>query len=161
MQHTIYLALGTNLGERPDNLRLAREALPPAVVVEVCSPIYETAPWGYADQPAFLNQVLKAVTQLSPQDLLAYLKQIETRLGRQESFRNGPRLIDIDILFYDDLILDTPELVIPHPRMEGRAFVWAPLADIAPYLRHPILGRTPREVLATIDTQGIELYKGN
>ena len=157
-QHTIYLALGSNLGERLANLRLAQEALPPTVVVELCSPVYETAPWGYTHQPAFLNQVLKAHTQLSPLDLLAYLKQIEALLGRQESFRNGPRLIDLDILYYDDLVLETPDLVIPHPRMDGRAFVWVPLADIAPDLHHPLLGRTTQEILTAIDTKGVELY---
>jgi 2-amino-4-hydroxy-6-hydroxymethyldihydropteridine diphosphokinase len=156
--HTIYLALGSNLGDRATNLKLARTALLPKVSIEACSPIYETPPWGYSNQPAFLNQVVKASTCLDPLKLLDFIKDSERKLGRQVSFRNGPRLIDIDILFYDNLILKTPHLSIPHPRMQDRAFVWLPLATLAPELRHPILNKTAREVLAELDTTGIHLY---
>ncbi|RCK76782.1 MAG: 2-amino-4-hydroxy-6-hydroxymethyldihydropteridine pyrophosphokinase [Anaerolineae bacterium] len=154
-KHVVYLALGTNLGDRMANLRQALGYLPPAVEVEIGSSVYETPPWGYLDQPPFYNQVVRAVTDLSPQALLAYLKEIEQRLGRSETIRNGPRPIDIDILFYDDLELEMPQLEIPHPRMEGRAFVWVPLAEIAPDLIHPKLGKTAVQVVSELDCSGI------
>jgi 2-amino-4-hydroxy-6-hydroxymethyldihydropteridine diphosphokinase len=161
----VYLALGTNLGDRPANLRAAinalREAPPkgaPAVTVLAESPIYETPPWGVADQPFFLNMALKGETHLTPLALLAHLKHLETKLGRVPSIRYGPRLIDMDILFYDDLILNTPGLAIPHPRLQERAFVLIPLAEIAPDLRHPVLGKTVAEMLAECDTSGIKQY---
>ena len=153
MTHTIYLSLGTNLGDRAANLQAAIVMLSPAVHVLAQSPIYETAPWGYEDQPDFLNQVIEAETELGPPDLLAHLKNIETELGRQPTFRYGPRLIDLDILFYDDLVLETPELTIPHPQFHKRTFVLAPLADLAPALRHPVLGKTVCEFLEPLKTK--------
>jgi len=150
MSHEIYLALGTNLGDRFANLRAAIAALAPQAHVLAESRIYETPPWGFLDQPAFLNMALRAETNLPPADLLAFLKQLETDLGRQPTFRNGPRLIDIDILFYDDLILTTPPLVIPHPRLHERNFVLVPLADIAPDFVHPILRQPVRALLHTL-----------
>jgi len=156
--HTVYLALGSNLGDRPANLLAALQALPPAVLPLEASPVYQTPPWGYTDQPAFLNQVVRAHTDLSPMDLLKYLKDLETRLGRQPNFRNGPRQIDLDILFYDNLVQVTQELTLPHPRLPDRAFVLVPLADLAPGLRHPVSGRTVREMLAAVDRTGIEEY---
>lgn len=147
MPRTIYLALGTNLGDRFANLRAAIAALAPQVRVESESRIYETPPWGFLDQPAFLNMALRAETDLPPADLLAFLKQLESALGREPTFRNGPRLIDIDILFYDDMVLDTPPLVIPHPRLRERDFVLAPLADIAPDFIHPVLRQSIRALL--------------
>ena len=131
MTHPVYLALGTNLGSRMENLRAALAAFAPAVRVLAESRIYETEPWGFADQPAFLNMAVKAETDLSPQELLDFLKGLEVTLGRRPSFRNGPRLIDLDILFYGDLQLNTPGLVIPHPPLHERVFVLAPLADLA------------------------------
>jgi 2-amino-4-hydroxy-6-hydroxymethyldihydropteridine diphosphokinase len=151
----VYLGLGSNLGDRLANLQAAQDALSPQVILEAVSPIYETAPWGFANQPAFLNQVLQAQTALSPLELLTTLQQIETALGRQPTFRNGPRVIDLDILLYDDLVMDTPDLVIPHPRLAERAFVLAPLADLAPDLRHPISKLTVRQLLDVVDRQGI------
>jgi 2-amino-4-hydroxy-6-hydroxymethyldihydropteridine diphosphokinase len=159
MSHRVYLALGTNLGDRLANLQAAQAAMPPAVRVLSASPVYETPPWGIHDQPAFLNQVLLAETELEPAELLAYLKKLEERLGRTPGVRYGPRLIDLDILFYDDLVIDTPGLVIPHPRLVGRAFVLVPLADLAPKLRHPLEGKTVEEMLSATDTSGIEVYK--
>ena len=156
MGHTVYLALGTNLGDRLANLEQARLALEAQVHLRTCSPIYETPPWGYLDQPSFLNQVVKGETDLSPHDLLATLQRLETELGRRPSLRNGPRLIDLDILFYDDLLLETPTLTIPHPRLPGRGFVLVPLADIAPALRHPATGQTVLEMLANCDVRGIQ-----
>jgi 2-amino-4-hydroxy-6-hydroxymethyldihydropteridine diphosphokinase len=157
----IFLALGSNLGDRRANLRAAIAALGPEVQVVGESHIYETPPWGLTDQPPFLNMVLEAETELDPASLLHHLKGLEVQLGRLPGVRYGPRLIDIDLLFYEDLILDTPPLVIPHPRMQERAFVLVPLADLAPGLRHPVLGKTVRELLAQVDTTGIRLYNSD
>jgi 2-amino-4-hydroxy-6-hydroxymethyldihydropteridine diphosphokinase len=158
MRHTVYIALGTNLGNRLDNLQAAIQSMPPEVIVLAESHIYETPPWGYEDQPAFLNMVIKAETELEPEQLLQYLKELETELGREQSFHWGPRLIDLDILFYDDLVLDTPPLVIPHPRLHERAFVLVPLMDLAPELIHPVFKKSVRELIAEVDTQGIDRF---
>jgi len=155
MSHTIFLALGTNLGDRFANLKAAQEALPPKVQVGCLSPIYETLPWGYAEQPNFLNQVLQASTTLRPAGLLKYLKTLEKRLGRTPAVRYGPRLIDIDILFYDELVLQTPALTIPHPRLHERAFILVPLAALAPELVHPSLGCSIKSLLEKADTSSI------
>ena len=156
---TIYLALGTNLGDRSANLRSAVAALPPIVTVLAESPVYETPPWGLTDQPAFLNMVLRGETDLGPARLLEYLKHLETELGRVAAIRWGPRQIDIDILFYDDLVRQVPGLAIPHPRLHERAFVLVPLADLAPDLIHPVLGKTVRALLAAVDTTGVMRYE--
>jgi 2-amino-4-hydroxy-6-hydroxymethyldihydropteridine diphosphokinase len=158
---TIFLALGANLGDRLASLRAARLALGPEVIIVAQSPIYETPPWGYTDQPVFLNQVLRAETSLSPQALLAYLKRLEASLGRTPTLRYGSRQIDLDILFYADHILETPDLTIPHPRLHERAFVLVPLADLAPDWQHPTLGQTVRELLAQVSTAGIEWFAGD
>ena len=155
MKHTVYIALGTNLGDRLANLRTAIQSMPPEVKVLAESHVYETPPWGYEDQPAFLNMVIKAETKLEPEPLLKYLKQLEVELGREQNIRWGPRLIDLDILFYDDLVLASPPLVIPHPRLHERAFVLVPLADVAPDLIHPVLKQSVRDLLVAIEAQGI------
>jgi len=156
----IYLGLGTNLGDRARNLHAAQAALPPQVEVLRASRVYETAPWGYSDQPRYLNQALQARTGLAPLDLLAYVKVIEARLGRKPSFRFGPRLIDIDILFYGDQVIDLPELIVPHPRLPERAFMLVPLAELKPGLRHPLLGLTVSQLAARVDTAGVEALHG-
>ena len=157
-EHIVYLALGTNLGDRPANLRQAIASLTPQMDVKAKSYVYETPPWGYADQPRFLNQVVKATTYLDPEPLLKHLKRLEVALGRKESFQNGPRLIDIDILFYDDLVLNKPSLAIPHPRLHERGFVLLPLMDIDPDLVHPVSKKSIRELAAVCDTTGIEKF---
>jgi len=156
--HIVYLCLGTNMGDRAENLATAREKLGMHVEILAWSPIYETAPWGYLDQPDFLNQVIKGKTHLEPMDLLCFLKSIENTMGRLPTFRNGPRPMDIDILFYDDLILNEGKLVLPHPRIDERAFVLVPMADIAPDLVHPVLEKTISELLAAVDTSGVHKF---
>lgn len=160
MDHIVYLALGSNLGNRLANLKNAISNLPPQMDVKKKSPVYETPPWGYVDQPAFLNQVVMAETYMEPENLLSHLKRLETVLGREPTFENGPRVIDIDILFYDDLVLDSPALVIPHPRLHTRGFVLVPLNDIAPDLVHPVLGKPISELLLDVDRLNINEYKG-
>lgn len=135
----IYLALGSNLGDRPGNLARALESLPPEMTVEAVSSIYETEPAYVLDQPRFLNMAARAGTHLGPEAALAYLKTLETRLGRQPGQRFGPRLIDLDLLLYGDTMVTTPEVTIPHPRLHERAFVLAPLNDIAGMVVHPVL----------------------
>lgn len=158
MPHRIYLGLGSNLGNRRSILDGATAALPPAARVLRRSPIYETAPWGYTAQPSFLNQVIEAETDLVPSKLLSELKQIERDLGRQPRFRNGPREIDIDILLYDDLVVNEGSLQIPHPRLQERAFILAPLADLAPELVIPDASATVVDLLEDLDRTGIELF---
>jgi 2-amino-4-hydroxy-6-hydroxymethyldihydropteridine diphosphokinase len=157
--HQLYLSLGTNLGDRLANLLNAIKSLPPQVNPLAQSSIYETEPWGYSDQPAFLNQVIQAGTDLEPLDLLAFLKDTELRQGRKETFRFGPRLIDMDILFYDDLVMNTPTLTIPHPRIPERAFILVPLAEIAPGLSHPFLGKTIQQLKTGVDSSSVALYR--
>ena len=159
VNHIVYLALGTNLGDRPANLRAAIQALPPSIIHRQSSSIYETPPWGVEDQPAFLNMAVRCETTLEPEALLKHIKQLEIQLGRQQSYRWGPRLIDLDILFYDDLILNTAQLIIPHPRLHERAFVLVPLAEIAPDFIHPVLKKSIRELRANVNTEGIKLWK--
>ncbi len=161
MSKMVFIALGTNIGERSANLLEASARMQPAVRLLARSPIYETPPWGYLDQPNFLNQVIQGETSLSPQELLGHLKKIETEMGRLKLIQNGPRLIDLDILFYDDLVLESDHLVLPHPRMAGRGFVLMPLADLVPELVHPVSGKTIRTMLAEADCSGITLYSGS
>lgn len=160
MDHMVYLALGSNMGDRLANLQDAVSHLAPQMNVKKKSPVYETPPWGFKDQAAFLNQVVMAETRLEPEELLGHLKRLETTLGRVESFRNGPRSIDIDILFFDDVILDSLPLMIPHPRLHQRAFVLLPLNDIAPDLIHPLLDKPVSELLLDVDPININLYEG-
>ena len=155
----MYLALGSNQGDRLEYLNQALKSFPPAVEVIEPSPVYETEPWGYEDQPDFLNQVVKAKTSLSPRELLDYLQGIEQDLGRKRTFRNAPRVIDLDILYYGDQVIDLECLQIPHPGIPERDFVLVPLADIAPDLRSPRSGRMVREMLADIDAADIQRYQ--
>ena len=146
----VLLSLGTNLGERRQNLRRAVRALDREMVVTAVSPIYETEPWGEPNQPDFLNICLAATTTQPPRQLLKSIKQIEQDLGREETYRWGPRLIDIDVIFYDDVVVAEEGLNIPHARLADRAFVLTPLADIAPDWVHPITGKTVVEMLNAV-----------
>jgi 2-amino-4-hydroxy-6-hydroxymethyldihydropteridine diphosphokinase len=155
MEHIVHLALGSNLGVRSANLKNAISNLTPQMNVKAKSNVYETPAWGFKDQPPFLNQVVKVETYMEPEALLLHLKRLESVLGRVPTFQNGPRLIDIDILFFDDLIIDSPIVQIPHPRMHERAFVLVPLNDISPELIHPILHKPVSELLLVCDVEQI------
>ncbi len=145
----MYLSLGSNVGERAKNLQNAIAALTDAgVEVSRISSIYETEPVDLREQPWFLNCVVEAQTNLPPLELLQALRAIEARMGSKKLVAKGPRLIDMDILLYGNETIDTPELQVPHPHMHLRRFVLAPLAEIAPRARHPVLGLTAAEMLA-------------
>jgi 2-amino-4-hydroxy-6-hydroxymethyldihydropteridine diphosphokinase len=144
----IYLALGSNVGSREENLREAERRLRQlSITIERASSTYETAPVDYLDQPWFLNSVLEAETDLAPHDLLQQMRKIESAMGSQKPFAKGPRLIDLDILLYGDETIATPDLQVPHPRMLERRFVLVPLAEIAPNHRHPSWPGTVAELL--------------
>ena len=145
---TAYLGLGSNLGDREENLRKALSLLGDVGEIIALSSVYETEPWGYAEQPSFLNMVCGFRTSLSPPELLALAQEVERKLGRVRTIRYGPRTMDVDILLYGDLVLDTPDLQIPHPRIPERAFVLAPLAEIAPDVEHLTLKRPISALLA-------------
>jgi 2-amino-4-hydroxy-6-hydroxymethyldihydropteridine diphosphokinase len=145
---TVYLGLGTNLGDRLGHLRAALARLPD---LRACSSVYETEPWGVTDQPHFLNLCCRLETGLAAPALHAQFKRIEHDLGRQPGGQRwGPRPIDIDLLTYDDVRLETAELNIPHPRIANRAFVLRPLAELAPGLRVPGLDGTVADLLAAL-----------
>jgi 2-amino-4-hydroxy-6-hydroxymethyldihydropteridine diphosphokinase len=151
---TVYLSLGSNIGDRARNLQAALEQLAaPDLRIVRRSPAYETEPLEYTAQRWFLNLVAEARTELLPMQLLLRIGRVERALGRVRTVPKGPRTIDIDILFYGRTIVRTAKLEIPHPRMSERRFVLAPLADLAPDLRHPVTRKTVREMLDTAPPQ--------
>ena len=160
---TVYLGLGSNLGQRDDNLGQAVELLAasPQMRIVRSSSIYETEPWGYTDQPCFLNCVVEAQTTLAPAPLLELAKDVEQTVGRQHNFRWGPRLIDVDILLYGDQIVSIadPDLQIPHARLTERAFVLTPLSEIAPQARHPASGHPVASLARQVKgAEGVKLW---
>jgi len=156
---SVFLALGTNLGDRGANLAQALGEISSIASIQKESSIYETPPWGVTDQPAFLNQVVGVETSLSPVELLMAVKDIEIKMGRVPSVRFGPRLIDIDILLYDDTVLNIPTLTLPHPRMLERAFVLVPLLEIAPDLISPLSREPLSGVLERLGKSGITKWE--
>ncbi|HTB14652.1 MAG TPA: 2-amino-4-hydroxy-6-hydroxymethyldihydropteridine diphosphokinase [Bryobacteraceae bacterium] len=158
----VYLALGSNLGDRAENLRLAREQIEaPDLHVLRASSIYETAPRDVEDQPWFLNQVLECETDLFPRQLLGRLQKIERKMGRKRTIAKGPREIDLDILLFGNAVVKAPELEVPHPRLPERRFVLEPLTELAPDKKHPGTRRTMREMLARVMDQKVKkLQKG-
>jgi 2-amino-4-hydroxy-6-hydroxymethyldihydropteridine diphosphokinase len=155
-QTQVILALGSNLGDRFENLQQALKDISLRVSIIKISSVYETPPWGYSDQPVFFNQVLSGNTSLNPVELLTFVKNIENSMGRVKNFQNGPRLIDIDILLFGEKIIDSEKLVIPHPRMLERGFVMLPLAEIEPELIIPGTNKKVLELLQNVDKTGIQ-----
>jgi 2-amino-4-hydroxy-6-hydroxymethyldihydropteridine diphosphokinase len=157
---TVYLGLGSNIGDRARNLDRALEQLEaPDLRIVRASPIYETEPVDVTEQPWFLNQVAEALTELFPMQLLGRVGRIERELGRLRSIAKGPRAIDIDILFFGRAVVHSAKLEIPHPSIAARRFVLLPLADIAPGLRHPVTRKTVREMLAAAPAAKVVAYR--
>ena len=152
---TVFLGLGSNLGDRAKNLSEARQRLQPVRA----SSIYETEPRDVPNQPWFLNQVIEIETDLLPRRLLSRIQKIEREMGRKRIVAKGPRLIDIDILFFAEAAVHTPDLEIPHPRIAERRFVLEPLAELAPDFRHPATRETIREMLTRVANQSVRTFE--
>ncbi|MCF2445240.1 2-amino-4-hydroxy-6-hydroxymethyldihydropteridine diphosphokinase [Dyadobacter sp. CY345] len=151
----VFLLLGSNLGERLQILQSAAGMVEERVgTIRAASSIYETAPWGVLDQPVFLNQILEVQTELMPEEVLRIILEIEHELGRIRYERWGARVIDIDILYFNDLVQDSARLTLPHPRLHERRFTLIPLTEIAPDFLHPLLQKTSLELLADCDDPG-------
>lgn len=145
----VHIGIGSNLGDRRSNcLEAIRRLEENGISVTKRSSLHETEPWGVRDQPKFINMVVEAETALEPEELLAALKRIEQDMGRLPSSRWGPRVMDLDILFYDDLIINDADLKIPHELLHERSFVLGPLSEIAPEKIHPVLRKKIKDLLA-------------
>lgn len=143
----VYIGIGSNIGERQANCMKAIEALKSkGITVKKISSMHETEPWGLKEQPKFINMAVEAETSMSPEEFLSALKGIEEDMGREETVKWGPRIIDLDILFYDDIVIDMKRLRIPHPLLHKRDFVLNPLAEIAPDKLHPVLKKTVNQL---------------
>jgi 2-amino-4-hydroxy-6-hydroxymethyldihydropteridine diphosphokinase len=152
----VYIGIGSNLGDREKNCSRSVDFLEKnGIVIRQESSLYETIPWGLRDQPLFLNMVIKVETELKPQELLELLKNVEIEVGREKSSRWGPRIIDLDILLYDDIALNEETLTVPHPYLHKRDFALIPLCEIAPDVKHPVLQLTMRELLQMLRNKSI------
>lgn len=148
----VYIGIGSNLGDKKANcLRSLKKLSAAGVVIRKESALYETMPWGLEEQPGFMNMTAEAETGLPPEKLLGVLKEIEREMGREESVRWGPRLIDLDLLFYDDKIIESETLTVPHRHLHERKFVLLPLSEIAPDLIHPVFKRSIKELKEILD----------
>lgn len=147
MKSKVFIALGSNIGNLEENLNNAIKKLAEFSEIKKISSFYKTKPQGFLEQADFLNGVCLINTDLKPQDLLKKLKEIEKEMGRKKTFKDGPRIIDLDIIYYDDIVLNTPVLTIPHPRAHERMFVMKGLLEIAPNFVHPILKKSTREII--------------
>jgi len=157
--HQIFLALGSNIGNRKQYIEEAILLLREKINDVIIAPLYETKPRYFEDQNNFLNTVLSGFTDLEPQELLQFTKTVQEKVGRVERFRNGPREIDIDILFYDNVVYKDEVLEIPHPRIQERDFVLQPFSDIDSDFSHPVLKKTIRELLATLPEEQRSVVK--
>ena len=154
---TVFISIGSNIGDKYDNCLKGIEhinTLPGTEVLDIAD-FYKTAPVDYKEQDWFINSALKIETELEPKTLMESLKGIEQKLGQYEkTVRFGPRILDLDIIFYEDMVINTDTLTIPHPRMDKRCFVLRPLCDIAPDVIHPVLGNSVRHLLKTVQNNG-------
>jgi len=155
----VYTGIGSNLGNRFSNIKKAVSLIGKKCKILKISPIYETEPIGYKNQPWFLNCVVKIEAKIKPLELLHFLKSIEIKMKREKTIKNGPRIIDLDILFYGNKLINSKELIIPHPRLRKRLFVLEPLCEISPNLVHPKLKKTVRELKNKIKNQKISLAR--
>jgi len=150
----VYIGIGSNLGDRQANCIYSIDLLgEKGTIVRKKSSLYETDPWSMKDQPKFLNMAVEIETDLSPEHLLVFVKKIEKKMGRKESFQWGPRLIDLDILLYGNIVINKEDLKIPHPLMHERDFVLRPLNEIAPDVKHPLLQLSVKELFQRLSTK--------
>lgn len=157
---TVYIGLGSNLGDRVANLREAGQRLGAIVKIENASQLYVAAPLGYVRDDAFINAVIRGTTTLKPLELLEMMQAIEGTMGRRSGVQYGPRPIDLDLLFYGNVQMETRKLTVPHPRIAQRAFVLKPLAEIAPNLMHPVLYYTISQLLQDAeDVEQVQIYQ--
>mgnify|MGYP001615144372 FL=1 len=142
----VYIGIGSNLGDKKENIRTSIELIKEKCKIIKVSSLYETEPIGYKNQDMFLNCAIKAETELKPLELLGFLQSIEKKIGRIRTIKNGPRTIDLDILFYNKKIINKEKLIVPHPRLHERLFVLGPLKEISPYFVHPALKETIKDL---------------
>ncbi len=162
MKHLCYLSLGSNLGNKLENLTIALNKIKTSVGdIVLQSSVYESEPWGYADSENYFNMAIKVASHMKLHDMLTRCLEIETEMGRKRTKPSyEPRIIDIDILFYDEVIIQTPEIVVPHPRLQIRKFVLEPLCEIEPDFIHPVFKKTPCELLEEcMDTSEVTKIK--
>ena len=156
-----YIGIGSNLGNRTENCIAALEEISNFTIIKSVSSFYETEPLGVEDQPEFINAVAKVSTLLSPLNLLNSLKEVEKQLGRDRTERWGPRVIDLDLLIYEDFVLESQELTIPHKELHKRRFVLEPLSEIEPWLEHPVLKKTMSTILKELEDKRSVTLVGN